>query len=143
MAIIPNFTAFKTLFQNAEGMSEGSEYVANTYSLADLTRFIGNKPEHVRVQLVMSPIQTYITKKIVHVRWGLWVINSTVCLCTSGGIANWIHEDLQLAELFRFRLPLISQNANIGLANGWSPKRVRLSLWKTPYMLWWNSTILL
>lgn len=49
MAIIPNFNAFKTLFQNAEGMSEGSEYVANTYSLADLTGFIGNKPEHVSI----------------------------------------------------------------------------------------------
>ena len=30
-------------------MTEGSEYVANTYSLADLTRFIGNKPEHVSI----------------------------------------------------------------------------------------------
>ena len=49
MAIIPNYTAFKTLFQNVDGMTEGSEYVANTYSLADLTRFIGKKPEHVSI----------------------------------------------------------------------------------------------
>lgn len=44
-----NYSAFKTLFENAEGMAEGSEFVENTYSLKDLTRFIGDQPEYVSI----------------------------------------------------------------------------------------------
>mgnify|MGYP001302021784 CR=1 FL=1 len=49
MVVGLNYSAFKTLFQNAEGMAEGSEYVENTYSLKDLTRFIAEKPVYVSV----------------------------------------------------------------------------------------------
>lgn len=44
-----NYSAYKTLFSNAEGMAEGSEFVENTYSLKDLTRFIGTQPDHVSI----------------------------------------------------------------------------------------------
>ena len=118
MAIIPNFNAFKTLFQNAEGMSEGSEYVANTYSLADLTRFIGNKPEHVSI----------VSISVDEPDSNLYYEENSPR--TMGSLGNLIllyayaqavessqldpNEDLQLADLSRFRLPLISQNAHDG-----------------------------
>lgn len=44
-----NYPAFKTLFSNSDGMAEGSEYVKNTYSLKDLTVFIGEKPEFISI----------------------------------------------------------------------------------------------
>lgn len=44
-----NYSAYKTLFTNAEGMAEGSEFVENTYSLKDLTRFIASQPEYVSI----------------------------------------------------------------------------------------------
>ncbi len=49
MAGIPNYSAFKTLFSNADGMAEGSEYIENTYSLKGLTEFIGEHPEYFSV----------------------------------------------------------------------------------------------
>ena len=118
MAIIPNFTAFKTLFQNAEGMSEGSEYVANTYSLVDLTRFIGNKPEHVSlVSISIDRPDSSLYYQENRPR-------------TMGSLGNLIllyayaqavessqldpNEELSLEEISKFRLPLISQNAHDG-----------------------------
>ena len=118
MAIIPNFTAFKTLFQNAEGMSEGSEYVANTYSLVDLTRFIGNKPEHVSlVSISIDRPDSSLYYQENRPR-------------TMGSLGNLIllyayaqavessqldpNEELGLEEISKFRLPLISQNAHDG-----------------------------
>lgn len=49
LAGIPNFTAFKTLFSNSDGMAEGSEFIESTYSLQGLTEFIGEHPEWVSV----------------------------------------------------------------------------------------------
>ncbi len=49
MAGIPNYSAFKTLFSNADGMAEGSEYIESTYSLKGLTEFIGEHPEFFSV----------------------------------------------------------------------------------------------
>jgi len=45
MVIGLNYSGFKTLFQNEEGMAEGSEFIENTYSLKGLTEFIGEHPE--------------------------------------------------------------------------------------------------
>jgi hypothetical protein len=118
MAIIPNFNAFKTLFQNAEGMSEGSEYVANTYSLADLTGFIGNKPEHVSIVSISvdEPDSNLYYEENSPRTMGslgnLILLYAYVQAVESAQLDP--NEDLQLAELSRFRLPLISQNAHDG-----------------------------
>lgn len=45
MVIIPNYSAFKTLYSNNDGMRDGYEYIESTYSLKTLTEFIGEKPE--------------------------------------------------------------------------------------------------
>ncbi|MTI86410.1 MAG: serine hydrolase [Balneolaceae bacterium] len=44
-----NYSAFDTLFENSESMAEGSEYIENTYSLKDLSRFIGEHPEYISI----------------------------------------------------------------------------------------------
>lgn len=49
MAGIPNYSAFKTLFENTDGMADGYEYVESTYSLKGLTEFIGDHPEFMSV----------------------------------------------------------------------------------------------
>ena len=46
---IPNYSAFKTLFSNTDGMREGYEYVEKTFSLKGLTEFIGEHPEYMSV----------------------------------------------------------------------------------------------
>ena len=49
MVVGLNFSAFKSLFANSEGMAEGSEYVENTFSLKGLSQFIGEHPEYVSI----------------------------------------------------------------------------------------------
>lgn len=49
MVVGLNYSAFKSLFANSEGMAEGSEYVSNTFSLKGLTTFIGEHPEYVSI----------------------------------------------------------------------------------------------
>ncbi len=49
MVIGLNYSAFKSLFANADGMADGAEYIENTYSLKTLTEFIGEKPEFVSI----------------------------------------------------------------------------------------------
>lgn len=44
-----NYSGFKTLFENQEGMAEGSQYIENTYSLKGLAGFVGEHPEWVSI----------------------------------------------------------------------------------------------
>lgn len=44
-----NYSAFKTLFANNDGMRDGYEYIESTYSLKALTEFIGDHPEYMSV----------------------------------------------------------------------------------------------
>lgn len=46
---IPNYSAFKTLFSNTDGMREGYEYVEKTFSLKGLAEFVGEHPEYMSV----------------------------------------------------------------------------------------------
>ncbi len=49
LVIIPNYSAFKTLYANNDGMRDGYEYVESTYSLKALTEFLGDYPEYFSV----------------------------------------------------------------------------------------------
>jgi len=40
---------FQTLFQNEEGLAEGSEWIEKTFSLKGLTEYIAENPQHVSV----------------------------------------------------------------------------------------------
>lgn len=44
-----NFTVFRTLYDNRDAMAEGSEWVANTYSLAGLADYIAANPANASV----------------------------------------------------------------------------------------------
>ena len=118
MAIIPNYTAFKTLFQNVDGMTEGSEYVANTYSLADLTRFIGNKPEHVSIVSISidrpdsSLYYEENRPRTMGSLGNLILLYAYAQAVESSQIDP--NKEVYLEDLSRFQLPLISQNAHDG-----------------------------
>lgn len=49
LVIGTNYSAFKTLFENNDGMRDGYEYIESTYSLKSLTEFIGEHPEFMSV----------------------------------------------------------------------------------------------
>lgn len=49
MVIGLNYSGFKTLFENQEGMAEGSQYIENTYSLKGLAGFVGEHPKWVSI----------------------------------------------------------------------------------------------
>lgn len=49
LVIGTNYSAFKTLFENNDGMRDGYEYIESTYSLKSLTEFIGDHPEYMSV----------------------------------------------------------------------------------------------
>lgn len=44
-----NYSAFKTLFDNNDGMRDGYEFIESTYSLKALAEFIGDHPEYMSV----------------------------------------------------------------------------------------------
>lgn len=44
-----NYSAFKTLFANNDGMRDGYEFIESTYSLKALAEFIGDHPEYMSV----------------------------------------------------------------------------------------------
>ncbi|MFV1884398.1 MAG: hypothetical protein ACMZ7B_07920 [Balneola sp.] len=49
LVIIPNFSAFKTLYANNDGMRDGYEYIESTYSLKALTEFLGDHPAYISI----------------------------------------------------------------------------------------------
>lgn len=49
LVIIPNYSAFKTLYDNNDGMREGYELIESTYSLKALTEFLGDYPEYISI----------------------------------------------------------------------------------------------
>lgn len=51
-----NWRVFTTVFTNQEALAEGSEWIEKTYSLAGMTDFIAQHPQHVSV--VMIPLDT-------------------------------------------------------------------------------------
>ncbi len=48
-----NWSSFQTLFDNREGLAEGSEWVEKTYSLKGLTQYIGEHPGTVSIASVV------------------------------------------------------------------------------------------
>lgn len=58
--LLLNWKAFNTFFDNREAMTEGSEWVEETYSLRGLSHYIESNPEHVSVvsSVLSSPDST-------------------------------------------------------------------------------------
>ena len=70
MVIGANYSAFKSLFANSDGMTEGAEYIENTF-LKTLTEFIGKKPEYVSIVSfnVNDQIRIFMVRKLLE-PWG-------------------------------------------------------------------------
>lgn len=115
-----NYSAFKTLFENAEGMAEGSEFVENTYSLKDLTRFIGDKPEFVSIVSynVNDPDSGIFyqadTPRTLGFMGSIFLVAEYERQVAEGLINP--DELIVLKEVETYLLPQVSQNAHEGAA---------------------------
>lgn len=121
MVIGLNYSAFETLFENAEGMAEGSEYVENTYSLKDLTVFIGEHPEFVSIVSYNvndpdSGIYYQADKQRTLGFMGSIFLVAEYERQVAEGILD-PDEVLSLKEIERFLLPGVNQNAHEGAVN--------------------------
>jgi hypothetical protein len=112
---IPNYSAFKTLFSNTDGMREGYEYVEKTFSLRGLTEFIGEHPEY------MSVVSFNVNEPDSGIYYGADIPRA------QGAISNLFllieyerqvlegkidpDEPVQISDIERFFLPQISENA--------------------------------
>ena len=118
MVIGANYSAFKSLFANSDGMTEGAEYIENTYSLKTLTEFIGKKPEYVSI------VSFNVNDPDSGIFYGSEIIRTMGSL---GNIFLLIEYERQvdegvlnpntvvdLSEIDKYLLPQINQNAHEG-----------------------------
>lgn len=109
-----NYSGFETLFENEEGMAEGSQYVENTYSLAGLAEFIGEHPEWVSITSynVNNPDSGIFYQ--AEVPRALGATSNLFLLIeyerqVNAGVLDPT-ESISLKEIKKFALPEISQN---------------------------------
>jgi hypothetical protein len=109
-----NYSGFKTLFQNEQGMAEGSQYIENTYSLKGLSQFIGEHPEWVSITSfnVNEPDSGIYFQPDVPRTLGA-TANLFLLIEYERQVAEGIlnpAEEVTLMEINTFALPEISQN---------------------------------
>ncbi|MAL17081.1 MAG: hypothetical protein CL670_06215 [Balneola sp.] len=114
MVIGLNYSGFETLFENEEGMAEGSQYIENTYSLAGLAEFIGEHPEWVSITSynVNNPDSGISYREDVPRALGA-TGNIFLVMEYERQVANGIldpTELISLEEIKKFALPEISEN---------------------------------
>lgn len=118
MVIGANYSAFKSLFANTDGMAEGAEYIENTYSLKTLTEFIGKKPEYVSIVSfnVNDPDSgIYYGSEINRTMGSLGNIFLLIEYerQVNEGVLN-PNAVVDLSEIDKYLLPQINQNAHEG-----------------------------
>ena len=118
MVVGLNYSAFKSLFANSEGMAEGSEYVENTFSLRGLSEFIGEHPDYVSIVSynVNDPDSGIFYGADIHRTMG--TLGNLFLLIeyerqVEAGLLDPTAE-LDLSELERYSLPDINQNDHAG-----------------------------
>lgn len=109
-----NYSGFETLFENEEGMAEGSQYIENTYSLAGLAEFIGEHPEWVSITSynINDPDSGIYYRADVPRALGA-TSNLFLLIEYERQVSNGIldpSESISLKEIKKFALPEISQN---------------------------------
>ncbi len=114
MVIGLNYSGFKTLFENQEGMAEGSQYIENTYSLKGLARFVGEHPEWVSITSynVNDPDSGIFYQEDVPRALGA-TSNLFLLMEYERQVAEGLldpSETVTLEEIRRFALPEISEN---------------------------------
>lgn len=118
LVVGPNYSAFKSLFTNTDGMAEGSEFVENTFSLKRLTEFIGEHPEFVSIVSynVEHPDSGIFYGE--HLPRTMGTLGNLFLLIEyerqiSEGILS-ADEEINMAEVERYALPEINQNDHKG-----------------------------
>ena len=114
MVIGLNYSGFETLFENEEGMAEGSQYIENTYSLAGLAEFIGEHPEWVSITSynINNPDSGIYYQEDIPRALGA-TSNVFLLMEYERQIAEGLldpTESISLAEIKKFALPEISEN---------------------------------
>ncbi len=109
-----NYSGFETLFENEEGMAEGSQYIENTYSLAGLAEFIGEHPEWVSITSynVNNPDSGIFYQENVPRALGA-TSNLFLLMEYERQVAEGIldpTESISLKDIKKFALPEISEN---------------------------------
>lgn len=109
-----NYSGFETLFENEEGMAEGSQYIENTYSLAGLTEFIGEHPEWISITSynINNPDSGIYYQADVPRALGA-TANLFLLIEYERQVAEGMldpKESISLSEIKQFALPEISQN---------------------------------
>jgi hypothetical protein len=109
-----NYTGFETLFENKEGMAEGSEFVENTYSLKNLAEFVGEQPQWVSITSynVNDPDSGIFYQENIPRALGatsnLFLLIEYERQVAEGRLNPG--EIIELSEIKKFALPEISQN---------------------------------
>ncbi len=118
MVIGLNYSAFRSLFANAEGMSDGAEYIQNTYSLKSLTEFIADKPEHVSIMSYnINDPDSGIFYGIDEPRTMGTLGNLFLLIEYERQIAENLlvpTEEVDVEEIERYVLPQVNENAHKG-----------------------------
>lgn len=114
MVIGLNYSGFKTLFQNEEGMAEGSEFIENTYSLKGLAEFVGDHPEWVSITSynVNAPDSGIFYQSDVPRTLGA-TANLFLLIEYERQVVEGLldpAEEITLQEIKKFALPEISEN---------------------------------
>ncbi|MBO6585998.1 MAG: serine hydrolase [Gracilimonas sp.] len=109
-----NYSGFETLFENEEGMAEGSQYIENTYSLAGLAEFIGEHPEWVSITSynVNDPDSGIFYQEDIPRALGA-TSNLFLLMEYERQVAEGLldpDETISLKEIEKFALPEISEN---------------------------------
>lgn len=130
MVIGLNYSGFKTLFQNEEGMAEGSEFIESTYSLKGLAEFVGEHPEWVSITSynVNDPDSGIFYQSDVPRTLGA-TANLFLLIEYERQVAEGIldpTEEITLQEINKFALPEISENNHNQLVNEFENKTAPL-----------------
>jgi hypothetical protein len=130
MVIGLNYSGFKTLFQNEEGMAEGSEFIESTYSLKGLAEFVGDHPEWVSITSynVNDPDSGIFYQSDVPRTLGA-TANLFLLIEYERQVAEGIldpTEEITLQEINKFALPEISENNHDQLINEFENKTAPL-----------------
>jgi hypothetical protein len=125
-----NRNAFKTLFENREGLAEGSEWVEQTYSLRGLTQYIDQNPERVSVaSVVLGHPDSVIYYMADEPRTMGTLANIFLLIAYADAFENGTqrtYDEVSWSDISRYQLPKVDE-AKHKEAKKWAEKNGYLS----------------
>lgn len=113
IVIAVNWDAYKTIFENQSGWSEGSEWVQKTYSLKGLTQYVGANPAKVsvvsyKISQPDSGIYYGADKPRVMGATGNLLLAIEYARQTDAGMLNR-REEIPVSEIEKYQLPSVNE----------------------------------